>query len=91
MTHLVWSQRRQRGETDTRRSRRVSLCSGRRAAHCPFAVVGPDNVAVLHAWQKCEVVVMSLCADIYNFTISAEFIPGDDAIRVLWWTPANLN
>lgn len=90
-THLVWSQRRQCGKTDTGRSWRVSLCYGCRAAHCPFAVVGPDNVAVFHTWHKCEIMVMGLSADIDNFAISAELISCDDAIRVLWWSPGYLH
>lgn len=34
---------------------------------------------------------MSLCTNIDHFTISAEFIPCDDAIRMFWWSPANLH
>lgn len=69
----------------------MRLCSGYCAAHSASAVVGPDNIIVFHAWQKYEVVVMRLRANIDNFSISAEFVPGDDAIRVLWWSPANLH
>jgi len=90
-THPVWSIRRQWGRTDPRGSWRVSLGCGRRAAHGPFAVVGPDNVAVFYTRQQGEVVVMGLGADVDDCTVSAEFVPCDDAVRVLRRSPAHLH
>lgn len=69
----------------------MGLCCGHLAVHSPSAVVGDDDVAVFHAWQKGEVMVMGLCAKVNKSTISAELIPSDDAIGVFWWSPANLH
>lgn len=69
----------------------MSLCCGCRAAYGASTVVGPHDVGVFHIWQKREIVVMGLCAHIDDLIVSANFIPRDDAVRTLRWSPGDLH